>query len=51
LKGSVAVLTRLLERHLDAGASLVYTTHQGQTIRAARHHEIELGQPQLLGAA
>jgi heme exporter protein A len=50
-QGSVAVLTRLLERHLDAGASLVYTTHQGQTIRAARHHEIELGQPQLLGAA
>ena len=41
---SVDVLSSWLEQQLADGASVVYTTHQPQRLRARRHHEIVLGQ-------
>lgn len=41
---SVDVLAHWLEQQLADGASVVYTTHQPQRLRARRHHEIVLGQ-------
>ncbi len=40
---SVDVLSSWLEQQLADGASVVYTTHQPQRLRAHRHHEIVLG--------
>lgn len=39
---SVQVLTNLLNRQIAQGAVLVYTTHQPQALKAARHHELNL---------
>jgi heme exporter protein A len=47
---SAQVLRALIKRHLDAGAIVVYTTHQDQVVPAARHVEIELGQARVAGA-
>lgn len=41
---SVTVLTHWLNQQLAHGASVVYTTHQPQTLQARRHHELVLGQ-------
>lgn len=43
---SVQVLATLLDQQLAQGATLVYTTHQPQALRAARQLEVTLGQPQ-----
>ena len=40
---SIALVTALLEQQLDAGGAVVYTTHQGQTLRARHTHELKLG--------
>jgi len=41
---SVEVLRQLLDRQLAQGAVVVYTTHQGQTLSATRHHTLQLGE-------
>lgn len=41
---SVTVLMHWLNQQLAHGASVVYTTHQPQTLQARRHHELVLGQ-------
>lgn len=41
---SVQVLATLLGQQLAQGATLVYTTHQAQALRAARQLEITLGE-------
>ncbi|RZL02723.1 MAG: cytochrome c biogenesis heme-transporting ATPase CcmA [Rubrivivax sp.] len=39
---SVDVLSSWLSRQLSEGAVVVYTTHQSQTLRASRTHEVHL---------
>lgn len=40
---SSQVLSQLLNHHLQAGAVVVYTTHQAQTLAASTTHELHLG--------
>jgi len=43
-KDSVAALHALLEQHLDAGGSVVYTTHQDLELAAHRLHRLDLSE-------
>lgn len=40
--GAIQVLCAIIERYLDAGGMLVYTTHQEAGFEARRHHLLQL---------